>query len=141
MTWDLRIDLETGDWLFDGKRDLQDVSGDALVLQRIHTRLKIRRGSFAYDRSGKLGSHIINLIRAGVPSARENLEQMVRDALDPMEDIQVTEISITLPEDRGGTAPTMVQVRIRYMILNANLGLLSNQIVGGDNETTLSIPI
>lgn len=111
MAWDLKIDPATGDLTWDTNLDLAAVSGIEILRQRISTRLKIELGSFIYNTD--LGSRVRSIFQMGIPNTDQNLEMLVRDALEPMDDIIVTDIAITHPD------PRVSQVSIYYQPVTA----------------------
>lgn len=108
--WDLAIDGETGDWIFDPTRDILAVSGIALARQKIITRLKIPRGSFVYDEDGTLGSRLAELSRSDVNEALSEATRLAREALVDMPDVVINDVSAYLAEDSTNN----VVVRVEY---------------------------
>lgn len=100
MPIDFALNPRTGDWVLTGNMDYQNVSGVALVSQRITVRLKIDRGKFIYDRTGTLGSRLRS---AGTRQQRDRvlneLKLYVEEALEPMNDIEIKDIQIDQPEE------------------------------------------
>ncbi len=94
MAWDIQQNFQTGDWIFNSVRDYASAEGANLVQQRIHVRLKTERGSFMYDRSGNLGSRLLDLVRLPGVQAAGGIEMIVREALAPMDDITITDVVI-----------------------------------------------
>jgi hypothetical protein len=94
---------EHGDLVVSGSRDLAGISGTDLIEQRIRTRLRIRRGSWVYDTEGDLGSNLERVINQEPTQAERSIQNYVREALEPMEEISVvgvttdyTDLSLTL---------------------------------------------
>lgn len=142
MSWDLRQDLTTGDWVFDSIRDLQGVEAEYLTQQRIHVRLMIDRGQFIYDRSGTLGSRLRSVIGMGLTQAKGGLEGIVREALDPMTDIAVSKVTIFTFNDGSGvvTNPNTIQAKIEYnMVFALEQDIVSE--IPGQVSTQVTIPI
>jgi len=111
MAWDIAIDLQTGDLVWTGITDFASRDGSALDQQRIHVRLFIERGEFIYDpTNGALGSRLLDILR--LPRARAMLEAdlYVREALEPMDDIQVTNVEVVEIEED----PRVVRLNITY---------------------------
>lgn len=98
MAWDIQLDAETGDLVFNGTRDLAPVVGDAILRQRISTRLKVEYGSFIFDTS--LGSRLHGLLGSGVPRTDQNIKSLIMDALEAMTDITVLDVIVTRPDTR-----------------------------------------
>lgn len=111
MAWDIAINLQTGDLVWTGVTDFGSRDGSALDQQRIHVRLFIERGEFVYDpEGGALGSRLLDILR--LPRARALLEAdlYVREALEPMDDIQVTKVEVLEVEEDA----RMVRLNISY---------------------------
>jgi len=108
MSWDLQLDPESGDFVFNGSRDLAPVVGDAILRQRISTRLKVDYGSFIYEPA--LGSRLRGILGSGVPRTENNIRSLIMDALEPMDDIIVTDVVISYPDNRTIQATVMYQV-------------------------------
>lgn len=119
ISWDIRQDLQTGDWLFDSRRDLQSVEAEYLIQQRVHVRLMVERGEFIYDRTGTLGSRLRSLLSMGVTRGGPGLEQLIREALEPMDDIAVSQINIFTYGDGSEmvTDPRVILARVEYTIV------------------------
>jgi hypothetical protein len=107
MAWDIQLDHETGDIVFNGTRDLAPVVGSEILRQRISTRLKVEYGSFMFDRT--LGSRIRGLLGSGVPRTQQNLKSIIMDALEPMDDITVLDVIISYPDSRTVAASILYQ--------------------------------
>ena len=101
--WDFATDPATGDWLFSANRDVAGIDGDSLDRQRIMNRLKITRGSFNYDETGVLGSRLREAgSRISTAQAEIGMPILIEEALEPMEDIIVRNVSVTVNEDEPG---------------------------------------
>lgn len=95
MAWDIAINLQTGDLMWTGTNDFASRDGTDLDKQRIHVRLFIERGEFIYDPSnGALGSRLLDILHLPRARALAEADLYVREALEPMEDIAVTEVGI-----------------------------------------------
>jgi hypothetical protein len=96
---DLATDPATGDFMFGGTRDLMGCTGPELVNQRILTRARIPRGTFAYDENGTLGSRLHSIM--GYPSQRQisSAPALVQEAVEPMDDIRVTNVTVNVTDD------------------------------------------
>lgn len=141
MSWDLQIDLATGDLVWDAKRDLAPVQAEELIQQRVHIRLKIDRGSFIYDRSGDLGSNLLALLDAGVPKTAESIMMLIQEALEPMTDISVTRINVYTFDDGSGqvTDPRQMKAVIEYQPVYA--GSVSDTSITPPVTTSVTVPI
>lgn len=107
MAWDIQLDPETGDFVFNGARDLSPVVGSAILRQRISNRLKIDYGSFVYEPA--LGSRLRSILGSGVSRTERNIRALIMDALEPMTDILVTDVSISFPDARTIQATIIYQ--------------------------------
>lgn len=141
MSWDISQDLQTGDFVWDSKRDLLGAEGLGLIQQRIHRRLMIGRGEFLYDRSGQLGSRIRSLLNMGIPAASGGLEMLIREALTPMTDILVTTVDVFSFGDGSGVVndPRNVTARIEYELNVSPVDFPSDS--SGQFTTDVSIPV
>lgn len=93
--WDLKIS-EHGDLVFAAGRDFEFVEGPALLNQRIINRLRIKRGSWIFNRDSSLGSDLDSVI--GLPKSQqiENVPNLIDNALEPMnEEINVVSVEVT----------------------------------------------
>lgn len=99
MSWDFRLDRETGDWVFDGNRDMMGVDSDELIRQRIYIRMRIPRGSFIYDTEKVLGSRAYSALRFSTERNLRDLPTIVEEALEGMDDISVTSIEVEADEN------------------------------------------
>ena len=94
--FDIALDKDTGDWMMSPHLDLSPVKSDeAVVGQRIWTRLRIDRGWINDPTEGLLGSR---LRRAGtrIPRNRALIEipLFIQEALAPMPDVTVLKIDL-----------------------------------------------
>lgn len=95
MAWDIAIDLVTGDLVWTGINDFASRDGSALDKQRIHARLFIERGEFIYDpTNGALGSRLLDILRLPRQRALNEADLYVREALEPMDDIEVVNVNV-----------------------------------------------
>lgn len=141
MSFDLQLDLSTGDLVWNSIRDLAGVEAENLIQQRIHTRLVIVRGSFIYDRTGTLGSRLTTMLASGVPQTDSSLKMLIQEALQPMDDINITDIEVFTYNDGSGvvTDPTVIAASISYDVVYATVGSdLSPE--SGQTTTLVSIP-
>jgi phage gp46-like protein len=93
LSFDLAINYDTGDLLIAPNHDIQGRTGPDVFEQRIRIRLKIQRGTWLLDPSGELGSRILELSRVSSQRAVQEIEQYVREALEPMDDITVRDVT------------------------------------------------
>jgi hypothetical protein len=94
MMWDVALDEQTGDWLFSSNTDLQAVVGDQVVKQRIMTRLKMPRGWILDQTNGSLGSSLRALVHLPRGRLLNELPLAVKEALEPMDDIEIKNVYI-----------------------------------------------
>jgi phage gp46-like protein len=99
MSWDLALDGDSGDVIFSPTLDLLGATGDGLTKQRILLRCKIPRGSWVYDEDKTLGSRLYQI--SSTPSAQQIVQApaLVREALEPMEDIAIVGVEATFDEN------------------------------------------
>lgn len=93
MAWDLAIS-EHGDLIFGANRDLAGVSGINLIEQRMKIRLKLQRGSWVFDDTETLGGNLHILIGQAPDKAAQAAPALVREALRPMEEINVDDVLV-----------------------------------------------
>lgn len=111
MTWDIRQDPTTGDWVYTGHRDLMHSDGEDHIYQRIVTRLKIPRGEYIYDASGTLGSDLPEATRGLMDKTLPEVPTIIQEALAPMSDIRVNNIQLNMMEDD----PSAIRASISYV--------------------------
>lgn len=114
MAFDLAIS-EHNDLIFAANRDLLGVGGVELVEQRIKLRIKMERGSWVYDINQDLGSNVHRALGKVYDLAASEIPTWVRQALEPMEDIQVQEVQMRQPVDNSQLA----EIVVSYEILTA----------------------
>lgn len=114
MAFDLALS-EHNDLIFAANRDLLGVGGVELVEQRIKLRIKMERGSWVYDINQDLGSNVHRALGKVYDLAASEIPTWVRQALEPMEDIQVHEVQMRQPVDNSQLA----EIVISYEILTA----------------------
>lgn len=93
MAYDLALS-ENGDLIFAANRDLQGVSGIALVEQRIRLRLRMMRGQWQFDTEARLGSRLYTLPGKPIEDATPQAQVFVREALRDMDDISIDDVVI-----------------------------------------------
>lgn len=114
MPRDLALNFELGgDWVFTGHRDLQLVDGPALIKQRIMVRLFIQK-PWDYDPSrGSLGSRLHEMLHYPRARALQELELVVREALEPLREVRVVKCDIDEQVDER-----QVNIHITYEIID-----------------------
>lgn len=107
MSYDLALS-ENGDLIFAANRDLQGVSGIALIEQRMRLRLRMMRGQWQFDPEGTLGSRLYTLPGKSPEEASAQAQMYVREALREMDEIQVDGVTTSTTKDRG------LEVHVQY---------------------------
>lgn len=110
MTWDIKMDTTTGDWVYTGHRDLMQSDGEEHIYQRIITRLKIPRGEYVYDELGNLGSMLAEATRGKVTHVLPELPTIIQEALEPMPDVRVNDVQV----DYDPANPSSIRASISY---------------------------
>lgn len=82
--------INKGDFLLDSSGLPISISGVQEILQRAIIRLTVRKGSFVYDTD--LGSNLYKL-KAGSANIKSEALNMVKEALKPMSNIFVENVS------------------------------------------------
>jgi hypothetical protein len=124
VAWDIKIS-EFQDLVYTPGRDLQTLTGEALISQRIFVRLKINQGSWIFDEDDTLGSNLYIGLHLNETQALEQIPLLVSDALDPMRDeIEITDIFMRPSE----VAENGVDLFIEY-----------RPILSSDQKSTLAI--
>lgn len=97
---DIAIDFRTGDLLLTANRDFAGISGPDEIVQRIHMRLVIERGTWLDDPSdGQLGSRLGDLSGMKAGRAIGEADVLIREALAPMQDIIIEDVVVEMNED------------------------------------------
>lgn len=114
MPVDLAIDPNTRDLVISPRSDLSLRTGTEVVKQRITTRLRIPAGEWALDPTdGLLGSHMKTLLRMPVFQIVTDAPRVIREALEPMEDIIVHDVSV-VPDAKDSRK---LIVSLRYSVI------------------------
>lgn len=109
MAVELAIDYNTGDLLVAPNSGIEIRTGQASVDQRIRVRLRIFAGEWLLDPTqGQLGSHLKSASRMPMWRAQEQVPHMVREALQPMEDVQVHDVICTENPDHPNTLDLLI---------------------------------
>jgi phage gp46-like protein len=112
LSFDIALDYNTGDIIMAPNMDIQGRTGPDVYEQRIRIRLKIQRGTWELDPTdGELGSRLLELARMPAQRALVDVEQYVREALAPMDDIVVENVESRFNVD----TQTAVEVDITYI--------------------------
>jgi len=110
MAYDIALS-ELTDVIVNASRDLAGISGDALINQRIKTRLKIERGSWLLDDNGTLGSMIFAYFGDPMERFEDRLPDVVRQALENMTEIQIDNIDVS----QNGSWQVLVEIAWSYL--------------------------
>jgi len=118
MATDLALSRVTGDLIATPNNDIGVISGLAVTEQRIRTRLKIPHGDWEITLGFEeddlaLGSRLLEMSRVPMWRAVEEIPLVVKEALEPMEDIRVVEVIAQPREDY----PTEVEFTVIYTIV------------------------
>lgn len=99
MATDIALDYETGDLVISPTKDLDLRTGPKTIDQRIRVRLRIIQGAWALDPSnGTLGSRIRDLFRQPVWRSAAEAELVIREALQPMDDISLQAVNVEIDD-------------------------------------------
>jgi hypothetical protein len=123
MPTDLALNFSNeGDLVFAANRDLQVVTGPDLIKQRIMVRLFIQK-PWDYDPTGgTLGSRLYDVTHYQRRRALSYVELIVREALEPMNEIRVTDVVIKETDDER-----RIEIYIQYVIID-DLSIASEAI-------------
>lgn len=111
MPWDLAVSTH-GDLIFSGGRDWLFVDGDQLMNQRIINRLRIKRGSWMFNRDSTLGSDLGAIVSSPVEQQLDNIPHIISEALDPIDDeINIIDVDVTT-DDLGGISAVLTYSRV-----------------------------
>jgi len=128
--WDLAISSH-GDLIFAPGKDLEYVEGTQLINQRIINRLRIKRGSWIFNRDSSLGSDLDSTMGRPQEQQLANIPHLISEALIPMEEeIDVQDIQI-FPDVRGFSAA------IQYSLVQPDIP----PDISGQDTVTLLIPV
>lgn len=113
MAVDLAFDFVKGDLKIAPNKDLDRVTGSALTNQRIRTRLLIVQGQWLLDPSGgTLGSRLNEALRMPLYRAESEVPLLVHEALEPMDDIDVTNVTCETDADDSKALVIAVYYRV-----------------------------
>lgn len=110
--WDLAIDLNTGDLVPSANGDFQGRAGPNVTHQRMIIRLRVPRGSWHLDPTGTLGSRLRDVMRQPDFRAVPETQLVVEEALRPMDDIEVVNVT----SGRDVDDHRVVGVQIDYQV-------------------------
>lgn len=124
MSWDLAIDYNTGDLKIAPNNDFGVRTGREVVEQAIRARLRIHAGEWALDPTeGQLGSHMIDLMRAPIERALVDVPRVIREALAPMDTIDILDVTATLSDKDK----RIINVDLRYAVSDAATSSLGDE--------------
>lgn len=113
MSVDIALDKTTGDLIVSPANDAGLVSGQDEVEQRMRIRLKVVLGTWQLQPS--LGSTMNSLLRMPTSMTISNLPLVVKEALAPMSDVQVSDVTAWLdPLD-----PRKVRFDVYYQVVDS----------------------
>lgn len=97
MPLDLAIDPNTRDLVISPRSDFSLRTGTEVVKQRILTRLRIPAGEWHLDPTrGTLGSRMKDLMRMPAFQVVTDAPRVIREALEPMEDLIVHDVECAI---------------------------------------------
>jgi hypothetical protein len=113
MAFDLAVDFNYGDLLVGASKDIEVRTGIQSVEQRIRARLHMYQGEWSLDPTGgRLGSTLHDVTRLPNWRAVQEIPLVVKEALAPMEDIDVRDVQAAInPDD-----PRQVEFAITYAL-------------------------
>lgn len=117
MAYDFALSKD-GDWIFSANGDVQGVSGELLVEQRVKTRLRIVQGWALDPTNGLLGSRLKSGLRLPKGRALRELPLMVREALAPMTDIRIQDVTT----EEVSSDSRAVLLKIIYVAIDEDRG-------------------
>ena len=85
--------LSNGDFIFDARKNLVELTGYDELLQRVLIRLGVKKGSFVYDKN--LGSRLYTL-KASSGNLNEKALSLVREGLLDVPDVLVEGVHAAL---------------------------------------------
>lgn len=113
MALDLAFDFVKKDLVISPGRDIEIVSGQASVDQRIRVRLLAIQGEWELDPSnGRLGSHLGDAFRMPLARALQTVPMLVKEALAPMPDIEVDDVECSLNPDSTSAIDILILYRM-----------------------------
>jgi len=115
LSVDIAFDNVKGDVMFAPSNDVAIYRGDAVVAQRIRTRLLIPVGSWQLDQTGVLGSRLHDLLREPIERVLSELPLVVKEALAPMDDISVEDVTASY----DASMPKRVSFVVTYSIVDS----------------------
>lgn len=138
MPSDFAIWPLTGDLVFSSNFDYQLVVNEQTVDQRMRVRLRIDRDSFEDDPSGGyLGSYLKDIFHLPRKQAIEEAELYVRQALEPMTDITITDIVVTEDPDTQKS----LKLTISYFINEEEDDIIESENPDLIETLTIEVPV
>lgn len=131
---DLAIDYNTGDLLIAPNNDIAVRTGAEVIEQKIRVRLRIYAGEWALDPTGgSLGSHLRELSRVASFIAVTDAERIVREALGPMTEIAIHDVTAQVdPKNQR-----RLVITLQYDLVEPG----EEQPGGGDDTITLTTAV
>lgn len=122
MPIDLAIDYNSGDLIFAPNYDLETREGQDTIEQRIRVRIKVIAGSYDYDPT--LGSAVREAMRMPTDMAMQMIPMFVKEALEPMTDIQVQDVVCAI----NPLSAVSIDVTVSYSMVNDPSTILTTTI-------------
>jgi len=103
LAYDIAVDFKRGgDLVFTPNLDFQGMRGEQVVAQRIMLRLMVERG-WDGDTSDALGSRLKDALHLPRDRALRELRLYIEEALAPMDDISIINVSVESENVRSVT--------------------------------------
>jgi phage gp46-like protein len=131
--FDLRLDLRTGDFVISPDGDIAGVDGLAVHMLRMHIRLMIQKSAWVLDfTEGELGSRLPGLLRQGMDVALAEADLLIREALEPMTDVEVLDVQVQHhPQDTHSIqASITLQPLVTFLTPNTSAQVFDLTFVG-----------
>jgi hypothetical protein len=133
MAVDLAIDYNTGDLVLAPNFDFAVRTGTEVTSQRIRVRLRAIAGEWTVDPTGgQMGSRLIDVLRLPAWRAEAEAEDVIRQALEPMEDIKLRAVKVSVNEDNVRS----LNVTVTYVPVEEG-----DEALGSDEELTTTLTI
>jgi hypothetical protein len=129
MAVDLAMDFVAGDLMIGPSNDIDRATGTTLIDQRIRVRLLIVQGEWTLDPSGgSLGSRLREALRLPLFRAEQEVPMLAQEALDPMNDITVTNVTAAPVDDDSSALALTVFYQVIDDVEQTDPQLLSTTV-------------